>query len=79
MFYPLCTRYSTHPWYHEGVYLLKVAELEFVLGIEADCRRHLDKALKVLTASAGQDSVHARRAKDMLDMLSSPTKDSPPI
>lgn len=46
-------KYSKHCWSHEGEYLVKVAELEFVLGNNADCERHLLKAKAILEIACG--------------------------
>lgn len=40
-------RFSQHPWSHEAVSLLQVAELEFVLGNNCDCEKHLVGVLQI--------------------------------
>ena len=44
---------KSSPWSHLGDYLLKVAEIEFVLGNNADCKKHLIKAEEILAISNG--------------------------
>ena len=64
-------KYSSHPgWSHQGLYNLKVAELEFVLGNNQDCRRHLLKAQEILRLAQGNHgSAHLARAQKLLSLL----------
>jgi hypothetical protein len=67
-------RYSQHCWSHEGFYLLRVAEIEFVLGNNEDCEAHLRKAETILRTSMGQTGAkkHLTRILQLLTMLDSP-------
>lgn len=57
------SKYSQHHWSHEGAYLLKVAELEFVLGFNKDCTRHLQRAKEILTISLGKVAAATQLAR----------------
>ncbi len=52
-----------------GACLLKVAELEFVLGEETGCRMHLEEAAAALEATQGRQSRQARRARQLLELV----------
>ncbi len=53
----------------EGTHVIKVAELEFVLGNNGDCAEHLERAEKIIAASMGKECRQMERIREIKEML----------
>ena len=62
-------KYPQVAWAHEGLHVLKVAELEFVLGNNADCLKHLERAENIIKIAMGPRGRHVDRIRELCDML----------
>lgn len=60
---------SSHVWSHHGDYLLKVAEIEFVLGNNEDCKMHLEKAGDILAICNGKQHQSVQRVQQLLESI----------
>ena len=60
-----------NPWATEGKFLLKLAEVEYILGLNEICLQHLYEAEDILRVSLGVDCPQVLRIRQLKEELES--------